>query len=284
MGHVLALVDGSAYSESVCDHAAWIAGGLRLPVTLLQVLDRRQVWGLPFGLGGAAQAGGTDKPLRDLIAPDPGRLRVVRERARAGLDALRARILQAGVPEVSTSLQHGDFVETFEADAAAAHIGVLGKRGESAASPRGSLGSNLERAMRASPVPLLVASRAFRPVHRIVVAFDGGPGAVKAVEHIAMSAVYDECAVTLLSVGLMGGEALRAREAALGLLVAHGHSPEAVEVGGDPASAVAEHLERNRADLLAMGAWGHSRLHAMVTGSTTSELLGAARVPVLLCR
>jgi hypothetical protein len=32
---------------------------------------------------------------------------------------------------------------------------------------------------------VLVASRAFRPIQRVLVAFDGGPSAMKAVAHIA---------------------------------------------------------------------------------------------------
>jgi len=39
---VIALVDGSIYSASVCEHAAWIAQRTDAPVELLHVLGRRE--------------------------------------------------------------------------------------------------------------------------------------------------------------------------------------------------------------------------------------------------
>jgi nucleotide-binding universal stress UspA family protein len=38
---LLALVDGSTYSKSVCDHAAWAAARMDAEVDLLHVLDRQ---------------------------------------------------------------------------------------------------------------------------------------------------------------------------------------------------------------------------------------------------
>ncbi|HSP85383.1 MAG TPA: universal stress protein, partial [Psychrobacter sp.] len=37
--HILACIDGSAVTESVCDYAAWYASRLGLPVALLNVID-----------------------------------------------------------------------------------------------------------------------------------------------------------------------------------------------------------------------------------------------------
>jgi nucleotide-binding universal stress UspA family protein len=38
---ILALVDGSTYSKSVCDHAAWAAERMDAEVDLMHVLDRQ---------------------------------------------------------------------------------------------------------------------------------------------------------------------------------------------------------------------------------------------------
>ena len=40
---IVALVDGSIYSASVCDHAGWIAQRTGAPVELIHVLGRREV-------------------------------------------------------------------------------------------------------------------------------------------------------------------------------------------------------------------------------------------------
>jgi len=39
---IVALVDGSAYSASVCDHAAWLSGRTGAPVELIHMLGRRE--------------------------------------------------------------------------------------------------------------------------------------------------------------------------------------------------------------------------------------------------
>ena len=39
---IVALVDGSTYSASVCDHAAWIASRTGAPVELIHVFGRRE--------------------------------------------------------------------------------------------------------------------------------------------------------------------------------------------------------------------------------------------------
>ena len=40
---LIALVDGSAYSESVCHHAAWIAGRTGSKVKIYHVMGRRDM-------------------------------------------------------------------------------------------------------------------------------------------------------------------------------------------------------------------------------------------------
>ncbi len=52
MGKLVALVDGSIYSESVCDHAAWVAKGKGFSVEIVHVLGLRDDSGEPQNLIG----------------------------------------------------------------------------------------------------------------------------------------------------------------------------------------------------------------------------------------
>ena len=59
---------------------------------------------------------------------------------------------------------------------------VIGKRGEAADFAKMHLGSNLERLIRSTNKPVLVAARSFKPIERILLAFDGGKSSLGAVE------------------------------------------------------------------------------------------------------
>ena len=56
MSKLVALVDGSVYSQSVCDHAAWIARRTGHAVDLLHVLGRRQTASAPANLSGTSHS------------------------------------------------------------------------------------------------------------------------------------------------------------------------------------------------------------------------------------
>ena len=49
--------------------------------------------------------------------------------------------------------------------------------------------------MRAATSRCFVAARAFRPIPKVLVAYDGGPSALKAVDHIARSPLFQGLAV-----------------------------------------------------------------------------------------
>ncbi|MEQ8446181.1 MAG: universal stress protein [Pelagibacterium sp.] len=283
MGNKLvALVDGSIYSKSVCENAAWLARRAGTPVEVLHVLGRRDV---PVtDLSGSIALGARSALLADLAELDERRAKLSQQKGRAILEDAKAILTEGGVADVSTRLMNGDIVETlgdFEADA---ELIVIGKRGEGADFAKMHLGSNLERVVRSSKRPVFVAARGFSEIGSVLVAFDGGPSAMKAVDYIATSPVFAGVSIRLLTVGNESAEAAaklesaRARLAAAGLDVAAGIQP------GQPETVIAEIVEQGGVDLLVMGAYGHSRIRSLFIGSTTSEMIRSCKIPVLLFR
>jgi len=161
---------------------------------------------------------------------------------------------------------------------------VIGKRGEAADFATGHLGSNLERITRSSAVPVFVAARAFRPITRVLLAFDGGASALKAVETIARSPLFQGLAVQVVTVGA-DSEAARAGLAqAKATLAAAGISAETTILPGTPEAVLGTLVAQGGVDLLVMGAYGHSRIRSLIIGSTTAAMLRACKVPVVLVR
>ena len=53
---------------------------------------------------------------------------------------------------------------------------------------------------------------------------------------------------------------------------------------GQPEHLIAVRAEAHDFDLLIMGAYGHSRIRSLLIGSTTTAMIRACKVPVLLFR
>ena len=283
MAKILACIDGSVYSESVADHAGWAAGRLGVPVEILRVLDARAAPGAA-DRSGRIVAGARRKLLEELAELDAERHKLEHKEAWLAVDEAKARAIAAGAPEAVTAVRHGDLLETLDEREEDAELVVVGKRGEAADFATLHLGSNLERMVRATRRPMLLTSRAFRPVSRALIAFDGGPATLKAVDAVSRSPLYGGVALTLLAVGQAEGTLRAALDTAAGQLRAGAPEVEARLEPGRPEDVVAKAVEDEGFDLLVMGAYGHSRLRQLFIGSTTSELIRSCKVPAAIYR
>ncbi|ARE82251.1 MULTISPECIES: universal stress protein [Roseovarius] len=280
---IIALVDGSMYSASVCDHAAWIAQRTGAPVEVLHVLGRRE-GAETSDLSGSIRLGARTALLEELAALDSQRAKLVAHRGRAILEDARALLEAAGVTEITTRLRHGDIVETVAEVEHEARVILIGKRGEAADFAKGHLGSNLERIVRACHKPVFVAARAFRPIEKVLLAYDGGTSAMKAVDHIARSPLFVGLRVHVVTVGTATPEAKKGLEDARALLAAAGIQAETDVVTGQPESALGKLVDEAGFDMVVMGAYGHSRIRSLIIGSTTTEMVRSCKVPVVLLR
>jgi len=280
---IVALVDGSIYSASVCEHAAWIASRTGAPVELIHVLGRREASD-SHDHSGAIALGARTALMEELAALDAQRAKLMSHRGWAILEDATALLEKAGVTEVTTRLRQGDIVEAVGDREGDARVILIGKRGEAADFAKGHLGSNLERIVRASHKPVFVASRAFRPISKVLVAYDGGASAMKAVDHIARSPLFQGLAVHVVTVGSASPEVTNGLADAKAMLQAAGIEAKTSVLPGQPETALGELVEEAQFDMLVMGAYGHSRIRSLIIGSTTTAMIRACKVPVVLMR
>ena len=272
------------YSESVCDHTAWIASLTGASITLVHVLGRRDVSSEPTNLSGSIGLGARSELLEELADLDAQKARLGQKRGRAILEDGKARIEAMGATDVRTRLRHGEMVETVQELEPDARLIVIGKRGEAADFDKGHLGSNLERVVRSTNKLVFVASRKFQPIERVLVAFDGGASALQAVEFMARSPVFEGLAIHLLAAGDARTTLAHDLEGASALLNSAGRNTSHEIVAGQPESVIASKVATENYDLLLMGAYGHSRIRSLIIGSTTTQMLRACKIPVLLFR
>ena len=280
---IVALVDGSIYSASVCEHAAWISLRTDAPVELLHILGRRDV-PQKRDLSGAIKLGARTALLEELAELDAQRAKLISHRGRAILEDARTILDKAGVTEITTRLRQGDVVETVGEVEKDARVIMVGKRGEAADFAKGHLGSNLERIIRASTKPVFVASRAFRPIAKVLVAYDGGTSAMKAVDHISRSPLFQGLQIHVVTVGTATPEVRKGLEDAKALLKAAGLEAETSILAGQPETALGKLVDEAQFDMLVMGAYGHSRIRSLIIGSTTTAMIRSCKVSVVLMR
>lgn len=284
MTKIVALVDGSIYSQSVCDHTAWIAAQTGASVEILHVLGHRQTANTPNNLSGNITLGARTSLLEELSAQDVETAKLSQKRGRAILEDAAAHIEAAGITDVSVRLRIGDIVEAVAECEAEADIVIIGKRGESADFAKLRLGSNLERIVRSCPKPVFVAARAFTPVERFLIAYDGGPSSRKAIEHVAASPLFAGLGCRLLTVATDTAQTREDIDDARAILETAGIDVEADIVQGPPDLIISNAVEAKDIGLLVMGAYGHSRIRSLIIGSTTAEMIRLCKIPVVLFR
>jgi len=279
--NIIALVDASVYAASVCQNAAWIAGRLGATVEIIHVLGRRET--AASDLSGTIALGARTALLEELSAMDEQRAKLAQKRGRAILEDAQELVAKAGV-EAQVHLRNGDLLETVSTTARDSDLVVIGKRGEAADFAKLHLGSNLERIVRTVTQPVFVAARAFRPIEKVLIAYDGGPSAMRAIDHVARSAMFADLDIHLLMAGADNADNRRKLEDAKALVSAGSHTVTTELVPGHADKVISDAVESRGIDLVVMGAYGHSRIRSMIIGSTTAEMIRACMVPILLFR
>jgi nucleotide-binding universal stress UspA family protein len=281
-GTVMAAIDPSSSAASVADHAAWAAMRLESPLAFLHTLERTPTL-TGSDLSGNLTLGAKSALLEELSALDEQRARLAQARGRELLAQARDRVATATGVAASVQMRHGTLVETLLELEGDVRLFVLGKLGEHAGTAAHPLGSNLERVVRAVHRPVLVAPGRFSPIERFLVAYDGSATARKCVEMVCASPLLHGLHCTLLMAGADAPSAREHLDWAAGRLRGCGFAPDVQRIDGRPDAVIADAVAAG-AQLVVMGAYGHSRIRQLIVGSTTTQVLRSCEVPVLLLR
>ncbi|MBN9479516.1 MULTISPECIES: universal stress protein [Brevundimonas] len=283
MTKVLACIDASTYGASVCDHAAWAAQNLNCDVELLHVLDRAPD-AVPQDLSGSIGLGTSEHLLEDLAKLDEHRGKLRMERGRAILEAAKSRVEAAGVGTVTTRLRHGGLVDNVHELEDDVRLVVLGKRGERSDFAKAHLGGSIEQVVRATKLPVLIASREFKPIQRLLIAFDGGASSRKAVDFLVSDPAFSGFECHVVMAGHPKGDDAAHLAWARDRLAGGGGNHQVLQRDGEPETVITDYVRDEKIDLLVMGAYGHSPIRRFFVGSTTTAMIRIALLPVLLFR
>ncbi|TVT53339.1 MAG: universal stress protein [Azoarcus sp. PHD] len=281
---ILACVDQSRFADTVADYAAWAATRMDAPLELLHVIDRHPELGSGEDHSGAIGFNAQEQLLHTLSDKDAALSRAAREQGRIFLNRLRERAIAAGVPAPDMRQRHGALDDTLAEQEDGVRMFVFGRRGTSAETSSQSIGSDVERVVRALHKPVLTVTEGFSEPRRILIAFDGGIVTRRGVEMVANSPLFRGLPIHLLMSGKESQSAPKQLEWAKNTLEAAGFEAPASLIPGDAEQVIEKTVKAQGIDLLIMGAYAHSPLRSLLFGSKTTDLLRTATIPTLLLR
>lgn len=281
---LLSYTDGSVYAQSVYHYSAWAATQLKAPVHVVHMLNAHRERAELKDLSGNLTPGNSDELLEELVNFEESRNRMERLRGEAILDKARQDLSELGVRDLRAHQYHGALVEHLEKATMDASLVVIGKRGEAHGQARDHMGSNMERSIRASRCPTLVVSRETHPLEKFLFAYDGGRSSEKALGYLVEQPLLKGLKCQIVRVGHATPETESEMQKATETLSAAGYSVELKIVSGEPGQVFSVLVEKEKMDLLVMGAYGHSKIRQFLVGSTTTEMIRSCRIPVLMFR
>ena len=282
--HVLACIDGSAVTGSVCDYAAWYASKLDISVALLHVSDVAA--SVRRDLSGAIGINSRQSLLDELSELDEQRAQVVNSYSNALVQDAKSHI-QSGFKDINVCIyqRRGKLLPAIEYFQAKNRAIVMGRRGEDHKNSRINIGSQIETVARASNIPVLICSEKFKEPQSYMVAFDGSKTAMNAIQMLAKSNLLQGLQGHIVMVGHDNKASKKSIDDATIQLRTAGFSVDAHHLPLlDAVDGLLGFQLDNNIDIIVVGAYGRSKLQHLFLGSTTTEIIASTLSPVLLVR
>ncbi len=278
---ILACIDGSSGSESVCDYASWIASNVARPLKLMHTIENNPNAAVS-DYSGAIGLGSQQELLNELTEVEQNRASLLIKKGQLMLNAAKQHIEEkTDVDSIETYQHHGSLAESLielEDDIRVMVIGIRGKQHEQ---QNEGIGHQLESVIRAMHKPILVVNKEFSQPQKAMLAYDGSVTCKKALAMVASSRLFKNIPCHLVHVG-NDGEALLAE--AENVLQDVGIDVTCVQLDGPADEVLANYQLENDIDLTLMGAFSHNRFRDFLLGSFTAKMLAATNRPLLLLR
>ena len=273
--HVLVPTDGSDFAAIGVKYAVKLAKQCQAKLQGLHVVDIRLLEG-PI--------------LRDISASlgtvpyvnyQGNIAMILEERGAAALKAFEAECQEAGV-ECEVVQETGVIARCIIARSELCDLIVMGRGGEHNEWLDGLVGSTTSAVVRKSDRPVLITGTDRFETEKLVIAYDGSAHAKRALQTAAEIAAEWTMAAHVLVVG--GENDYHLLDEARAYLDSYNLQSHYELRGGDPSETIVDYAAETGADLLGMGAYGHTKVRELVVGSTTVYALNHAPCPLLLLR
>ena len=272
---ILVPTDGSEAAKVGVTYAAALAQSFQAHVQGIYVIDIKLLEG-PFLQDLSASLG-----TAPYVNYQGNISMLLEERGHSALKALTEICGAAKVP-CDTIQASGVVSRVIVEHSGLADLIVMGRGGEHNEWLEGLVGSTAEAVIRRSALPVLITGTESLRRERILMAYDGS---VHSQNALRTAVAFAEMWNTALQILIVSDETDGpvAKEVQ-GYLEAHEVDGTILETAGDPSEKIIELAKTTEADLIVMGAYGHSKVRELVVGSTTTFVINHAPCPILLAR
>ena len=274
---ILIPTDGSPNSSIALEYGFSLATFFKAEIVGLNVVDIRSLEGpLLSDISGSLGF----SPIQNYL---PQFQQILDSRSDTILELFKTSCSEKGI-SAKTKKMTGIIANIIADEARKADLLIISQHGEHERWSSGLLGSTTESVVRKSPIPVLVTPGAYRRFNNILVAYDGSIESSHALK-CALD-FFGENSQTIKIVYIAQeeekGRMLAAEIAEI--VTPYNLTYESIWLQGEAAKEILSFAQRTAMDIIVMGAFGHSRLHDLLLGSTAAYIIRNSVIPILLHR
>jgi nucleotide-binding universal stress UspA family protein len=279
MSYVLCCVDGKNYSQSACDYAVLISNNMNLPLKFLNIVEHSSKSDI-LDLSGNIKLGEKDDILEQRAQEEAIKSKIAIKEGKELLVTLKKRALITCANEITLIQIHGDVLENilaFQNETAVLVIGISSHENH-------KIGDNVKEIIREIKKPVLLVNSDFENPKKLLIAYNGSEKSKKFLIETSKKPIFKNVLRDIINVNNNKTYSEKLLNEAKEFYTKQEIQVETFALSGDIKTEILIHLGQNDCDILAMGAFSHSRIKEFIFGSLTSDILLQCKKPILLFR
>ena len=278
MPRILVCLDGSKYSKILSDYALEIGRLLGSSVSGLFVIETKALEGFYSDAHFQASEGSLSRErYRNKL------LDILTNRGEQVLGELESRFASLSM-KVERIIVEGNLSTEILGRSRNFDLVIMGKRGEHAAWGGPLMGSTAETIVHSIRVPLFLGVETFRPIKRVLIAYDGTKYITRALDWLKEPFGREKIGLSILTVGPLPKTTFELIKEAGLLLENYPGDITTWSEEGDPAEKILEVADHDDVDLIVLGAYGYTRVRELILGSVTEEVIRRTKHAVMCFR
>ena len=279
MSCVLCCVDGKNYSQSACDYAVMISNNMKLPLKILNVIEHSSKSDI-LDLSGNIKLGEKDDILEKLTNEESIKSKQIIKEGKDLLLALKEKALITAEQDVILMQAHGDILYNILELQDEISILIIGSKSHD----KNKIGENVKDIIRELNKPILLVNSEFITPKKILIAYNGSEESKKILTTAVRNPIFKDVTRDIVNINDDKLFSEKILDEAKKIYAKSEIDIKTSVLSGDAKTEILTYMYENDCDILAMGAFGHSRIKEFIFGSFTSEIIAQSKKPILFYR